>query len=76
MPSSMSGTVTDVQVFTRDGSDRNERALQVKDSQLELYKKQQDEQVDVYKKVLFCEKRIDEHTQKWFPAQNYIFLRN
>ena len=53
MPSSMSGTVIDVQVFTRDGSDRNERALQVKESQLESYKKQLDEQVHVYKKVLF-----------------------
>ena len=53
MPSSMSGTVTDVQVFTRDGSDRNERALNIKQFQLDSYKEQLDEQVKVYKNVLF-----------------------
>ena len=53
MPSSMSGTVTDVQVFTRDGSGRNERALTIKQSQLDSFKSQLDEQVDIYKNVIF-----------------------
>ena len=53
MPSSMSGTVTDVQVFTRDGSGRNESALTIKQSQLDSFKSQLDEQVDIYKNVIF-----------------------
>ena len=39
VPSGMTGTVIDVQVFTREGIDRDERAQQIIDDQLGHYKK-------------------------------------
>ncbi len=39
VPSGMTGTVIDVQVFTREGIDRDERAQQIVDDQLGHYKK-------------------------------------
>ncbi|HQS37496.1 MAG TPA: hypothetical protein PK571_04580, partial [Methylotenera sp.] len=39
VPSGMSGTVIDVQVFTREGIDRDTRAQQIIDDQLDHYKK-------------------------------------
>jgi len=39
VPSGMSGTVIDVQVFTREGIDRDARAQQIIDDQLDHYKK-------------------------------------
>jgi len=39
VPSGMSGTVIDVQVFTREGIDRDPRAQQIIDDQLDHYKK-------------------------------------
>ena len=38
VPSGMSGTVIDVQVFTREGIDRDARAQQIIDDQLAHYK--------------------------------------
>ena len=39
VPSGMSGTVIDVQVFTREGIDRDKRAQQIIDDELKRYKK-------------------------------------
>ncbi len=39
VPSGMSGTVIDVQVFTREGIERDKRAAQIIDDQLKQYKK-------------------------------------
>ena len=39
VPSGMSGTVIDVQVFTREGIDRDKRAAQIIDDELKRYKK-------------------------------------
>ena len=39
LPSGMSGTVVDVQVFTRDGVDKDKRALQIEETELERVRK-------------------------------------
>jgi DNA-directed RNA polymerase subunit beta len=50
VPSGMNGTVIDVQVFTRDGVDKDARALSI-----------EDEQLDAVKKDLTDERRIKEN---------------
>jgi DNA-directed RNA polymerase subunit beta len=39
VPSGISGTVIDVQVFTRERIERDKRAQQIIDDELKLYKK-------------------------------------
>jgi DNA-directed RNA polymerase subunit beta len=56
VPSGMDGTVIDVQVFTRDGVEKDARALQIQESQLEQVRKDLNDQLrimedDVYQRV-------------------------
>jgi DNA-directed RNA polymerase subunit beta len=56
VPSGMDGTVIDVQVFTRDGVDKDARALQIQESQLEQVRNDLDDQLrimeeDIYQRV-------------------------
>src|SRR5881409_440874 len=47
VPSGMSGTVIDVQVFTREGIERDKRASQIIDDELKAYKKDLDDQLRI-----------------------------
>ena len=56
VPSGMDGTVVDVQVFTRDGVEKDKRALQIEEEQLDQVKKDLADQMrimdeDVYRRV-------------------------
>ncbi|MGB5472669.1 MAG: DNA-directed RNA polymerase subunit beta, partial [Gammaproteobacteria bacterium] len=56
VPSGMDGTVIDVQVFTRDGVEKDARALQIQDEQLAAIRKDLNDQLrimedDVYERV-------------------------
>jgi len=56
VPSGMDGTVIDVQVFTRDGVDKDKRALEIEEDQLESIRKDLGDQrrimeADVYDRV-------------------------
>ncbi len=56
VPSGMDGTVIDVQVFTRDGVDKDTRALQIEGEQIESVKKDLNDQLrimedDIYQRV-------------------------
>ena len=44
VPSGMSGTIIDVQVFTREGIDRDDRAETIITAQLEAYQQDLDDQ--------------------------------
>ena len=52
----MDGTVIDVQVFTRDGVEKDQRALQIEDEQMEHVRKDLNDQLrimedDIYQRV-------------------------
>jgi len=56
VPSGMDGTVIDVQVFTRDGVDKDQRALNIEDEQVNAVKKDLSDQMrimddDIYHRV-------------------------
>ena len=56
VPSGMSGTVIDVQVFTRDGIEKDARALEIENAEIASVKKDLDDQLrileeDVYQRV-------------------------
>ena len=56
VPSSMQGTVIDVKVFTRDGVEKDSRALEIEQAELSLIKKNFDDQLrivegDIYARV-------------------------
>jgi DNA-directed RNA polymerase subunit beta len=56
VPSGMDGTVIDVQVFTRDGVEKDARALQIEEEQLALVRKDLNDQLrimedDIYQRV-------------------------
>jgi DNA-directed RNA polymerase subunit beta len=53
MPSSMSGTVIDVQVFTRDGVEKDARALQIEEAELERVRKDLDDQLRIMEEDTF-----------------------
>ena len=50
VPSSTKGTVIDVQVFTRDGLEKDQRALQIEKHQLDEYRKDLKEEWSVSSK--------------------------
>jgi DNA-directed RNA polymerase subunit beta len=52
MPSGMTGTVIDVQVFSRDGLERDSRSIQVKEAQIEKYKRNLDDELKIYKNLV------------------------
>jgi DNA-directed RNA polymerase subunit beta len=53
VPSGMSGTVIDVQVFTREGIDRDKRAQQIIDDELKRYKKDLADQLRIVENDAF-----------------------
>ncbi|MGD9296924.1 MAG: DNA-directed RNA polymerase subunit beta, partial [Chromatiales bacterium] len=53
MPSSMSGTVIDVQVFTRDGVEKDARALQIEEAELERVRKDLNDQLRIMEEDTF-----------------------
>ncbi|HEX2829332.1 MAG TPA: DNA-directed RNA polymerase subunit beta [Burkholderiales bacterium] len=53
VPSGMSGTVIDVQVFTREGIERDKRAQQIIDDELKRYKKDLGDQMRIVENDMF-----------------------
>ena len=53
VPSGMDGTVIDVQVFTRDGVDKDARALQIEDEQIVGIKKDLNDQLRIMESDIF-----------------------
>ena len=53
LPSGMAGTVVDVQVFTRDGVEKDKRALQIEEQELERVRKDLDDQLRIMEKDTF-----------------------
>ena len=59
VPSGMDGTVIDVRVFTRDGIDKDERALSIEKSELEKIKKDLDDTRRIMEDDLYL--RVEKH---------------
>ncbi|AUZ06461.1 subunit beta of DNA-directed RNA polymerase [Vitreoscilla sp. C1] len=53
MPTGMSGTVIDVQVFTREGIERDKRAQSIIDSELKPYRKDLNDQIRIFNNDAF-----------------------
>lgn len=53
VPSSTKGTVIDVQVFTRDGLEKDARALQIERAQLDEYRKDLNEEYRIFEEAMF-----------------------
>ena len=53
VPSSTKGTVVDVQVFTRDGLEKDARALQIEKHQLDQFRKDLKEEYRIYEEATF-----------------------
>ena len=53
VPSSTKGTVIDVQVFTRDGLEKDARALQIEKAQLDEYRKDLNEEYRIFEEAMF-----------------------
>ena len=53
MPTSTKGTVIDVQVFTRDGLEKDSRALQIEKHQLDDYRKDLKEEYRIFEEATF-----------------------
>ncbi|GJM11289.1 MAG: DNA-directed RNA polymerase subunit beta [Lysobacteraceae bacterium] len=53
VPSGMDGTVIDVQVFTRDGIDKDKRAIKIEEEALTSVRKDLDDQLRILKTVIF-----------------------
>ncbi|MBA6411517.1 DNA-directed RNA polymerase subunit beta [Parahaliea sp. F7430] len=54
VPTSTKGTVIDVQVFTRDGIEKDARALQIEKSQLDDFRKDLKEEYRIYEEATFA----------------------
>ncbi|MDF7670990.1 DNA-directed RNA polymerase subunit beta [Orbaceae bacterium ESL0721] len=54
VPNGVSGTVIDVQVFTRDGVQKDKRALEIEDMQLKQAKKDLTEELNILEAALFA----------------------
>ncbi|PLW66651.1 DNA-directed RNA polymerase subunit beta [Pseudohalioglobus lutimaris] len=54
VPSSTKGTVIDVQVFTRDGLEKDQRALQIEKHQLDQYRKDLKEEYRIFEEATFA----------------------
>ena len=53
VPTSTKGTVIDVQVFTRDGLEKDARALQIEKAQLDEYRKDLDEEYRIFEEAMY-----------------------
>ena len=59
VPSGIEGTVIDVRVYTRDGIDKDERSLDIEREQIELVKKDIEDQLRIYENdILFRVKNL------------------
>lgn len=54
VPNGVSGTVIDVQIFTRDGVEKDKRALNIEEMQLKKAKKDLTEELQIFKAGLFA----------------------
>ena len=54
VPSGISGTVIDVQVFTREGIERDKRAAQIIDDELKGYRKDLNDQLRIVENDAFA----------------------
>ena len=54
VPSGMEGTVIDVRVFTRDGVDKDKRALQIEESEIEQVRKDLNDQLRIYEHDIYA----------------------
>ena len=54
VPSSVKGTVIDVQVFTRDGLEKDQRAQEIEKSQLDQYRKDLNEEFRIVERATFA----------------------
>ncbi|MFL3655773.1 MAG: DNA-directed RNA polymerase subunit beta, partial [Halioglobus sp.] len=54
VPTSAKGTVIDVQVFTRDGLEKDSRALQIEKHQLDQYRKDLKEEYRIFEEAIFA----------------------
>ena len=57
VPNSVSGTVIDVQVFTRDGVEKDKRALEIEEMQLKQAKKDLSDELEILEAGLFARVR-------------------
>jgi DNA-directed RNA polymerase subunit beta len=71
VPSGISGTVIDVQVFTREGIDRDKRAQQIIDDQLKDYRKDLTDQLRIVEQDAFArlERMLTGKTAKGGPKK-------
>jgi len=53
VPSSIEGTVIDVQIFTRDGVKKDKRALDIEHEQIKSYRKDLDDQLKILEEDIF-----------------------
>jgi DNA-directed RNA polymerase subunit beta len=53
VPSSIEGTVIDVQIFTRDGVKKDKRALDIEDQEIKRYRKDLDDQLKILEGDIF-----------------------
>ncbi len=53
VPGSVRGTVIDVQVFTRDGVEKDKRALEIEEEEIKRHKKDLDDQLKIIEKDIF-----------------------
>ena len=54
VPSSIEGTVIDVQVFTRDGVKKDKRAIDIEDQEIKRYRKDLDDQLKILEGDIFA----------------------
>jgi DNA-directed RNA polymerase subunit beta len=69
VPSGMDGTIIDVQVFTRDGIEKDARALQIEDEQIAGIKKDLNDQLrimeaDIFQRVENLRKQFDQRLEE------------
>lgn len=54
VPNNISGTVIDVQVFTRDGVKKDKRALEIEEAEIKRYRKDLDDQLKIVEADIFA----------------------
>ena len=57
VPSSIEGTVIDVQVFTRDGVKKDKRALEIEEAEIKRYRKDLDDQLKILEGDIYRARR-------------------
>jgi DNA-directed RNA polymerase subunit beta len=81
-PNAVSGTIIDVQVFTRDGIEKDKRALEIEKMQLKQVKKDLSEELQILEDALFnrihsvilCSKEISPQELKDLPRKSWFSL--